>query len=77
MVPLKQVWDLNVIQLEEVNKEWYSSDEEQSYEISLRYHVTNKGPSLAPTGAKIYVYCNKNNINDFGIVEYKNVSLRG
>lgn len=74
-VPLKQVWKLEVSQLEEVTKEWYSSDEEDSYEISLAHLVTNQGPSQAPKDAKIFVYLNKNNIGDFGIVEYKNVSI--
>ena len=60
-----------------MTKEWYSSDEEKSYQISLRYHVTNEGPSLAPQGAKVYVYHNENNLFDFGIVEYKRVSLIG
>ena len=60
-----------------MTKEWYSSDEEESYQISLRYHITNAGPSLAPKGAKVYVYHNKNNILDFDIVEYKRVSLIG
>ena len=78
MVPVTQKWDLKAIQSNpNVSKEWYSSDEEKSYNISLRYSVTNTGPSLAPQGAKIFVFANRNNINDFGIVEYKNVTLIG
>jgi len=77
-VPVTHKWDLKAIQSNpNVSKEWYSSDEEKSYDISLRYSVTNTGPSLAPKGAKIYVFTNRNNINDFGIVQYKNVTLIG
>ena len=75
---MRHVWGLKAVQsTPNVSKEWYSSDEEKSYDISLRYSVTNTGPSLAPQGAKIFIFHNNNNIDDFGIVDYKNVSLIG